>query len=278
MTNPAHMFGAKKRTDTPSLAVTTDRQMVIAADGSFRITVNGATPGPNNLKTPGGRITIGVRDILSDWTQRAALLQISRLDPAPPSPFHPADIRSNLLTDLPGYIRFWSAFPNIWMGGLQPNRFAPPKKRPGGWGFVSGLRFQLAPDEAAVVTTTQGPARYTGFQLIDPWMIAPDARRSQCCLNLTQATPDADGAYSYVIAGTDPGVANWLDTTGLHDGFGIMRWQNIPPDMTSDGLIRGMRVIKLADVPKLQGVALISPAQRRAQLAARIAGYDTRTS
>ena len=219
-----------------------------------------------------------MRDILSDWTQRAALLRIRRLDTAAPALFSPADIRAHLLADLPDYIRFWSAFPNIWMGGLKPNSFAQPKKRPGGWGFVAGLRFQLAPDEAAVVTTTQGPARYTGFQIIDPWMIAPDARHSQCCLNVTQATPDADGAFTYVIAQTDPGVANWLDTTGLHDGFGIMRWQNIPADMTSDGLIREYRVIKLADVPALQGVARITPAQRLQQLEARTIGYNTRTA
>jgi len=145
MTQPAHMFGPKKLTDTPSLAVTTDRQMAIAPDGSFRITVNGPAQGPNNLKTAGGRITIGVRDILSDWTQRAALLHIRRLDAASAVPVTPGDIRTHLLADLPGYIRFWSAFPNIWMGALKPNSFAQPKRRPGGWGFVAGLRFQLAP-------------------------------------------------------------------------------------------------------------------------------------
>lgn len=278
MTQPAHLFGPKKLTDTPSLAITTDRQMNIAPDGSFRITVNGPGPGSNNLKTPSGRVTIGVRDILSDWTQRAALLRIRRLDTVAPAQFSPADIRTHLLADLPGYIRFWSAFPDIWMGGLKPNSFAQPKKRPGGWGFVAGLRFQLAPDEAAAVTTTQGPALYTGFQIIDPWMIAPDARRHQCCLNLTQATPDADGAFTYVIAQTDPGVANWLDTTGLHDGFGIMRWQNIPADMTSDGLIRDYRVIKLADAPALPGIARITPEERRQQLAARVCGYNSRTA
>ena len=100
-------------------------------------------------------------------------------------------------------------------------------------------------------------------------MIAPDARRSQCCLNVSQATPDADGAFTYVIAQTDPGVANWLDTTGLHDGFGIMRWQNIPPEMTSVGLIREYRVINLADevAPRepAPGAALSRPILCRTQ-------------
>jgi len=163
------------------------------------------------------------------------------------------------------------------MGALKPNSFAAPKKCLGGCGFVAGLRFQLAPDEAAVVTTTQGAARYTGLQIIDPWMIAPDARRSRCSLNVTQATPNADGAFTYVIAQADPGVANWLDTPGLHDGFGIMRWQNIPADMTSDGLIHEYRVIKRADAAALPGIARVTAKQRRQQLAAR-ANYSSRTA
>ena len=49
--------------------------------------------------------------------------------------------------------------------------------RVGGWGFVAGLRYDLKADEALVVTTHNGGSRYTGFQLNDPWMIPPDARK-----------------------------------------------------------------------------------------------------
>jgi hypothetical protein len=164
------------------------------------------------------------------------------------------------------------------MGGLKPNSFARPMKRNSGWGFVSGLRFQLAPDQALVVTTTRGAARYTGFQLIDPWMIAPDARRFQCCLNLSQVTPDADGAVTYVISQTDPGVANWLDPAGLHDGLGIMRWQNIPAGLTGDGLVRDFRVVTPAQAQRLPGVARVTPEQRRRRLAQRVSAYNTRVT
>ena len=84
-------------------------------------------------------------------------------------------------------------------------------------------------------------------------MIAPDARQHQCSLNISQATPDADGACTYIIAATDPGVANWLDPARINDGFGILRWQNVPPDMTAQGLIRDLRVLSPADVAALRG-------------------------
>ncbi len=46
--------------------------------------------------------------------------------------------------------------------------------------------------------------------------------------------------------------------------------------MTNEGLMRGFRVIKLADVAKLPGVARVTPKQRQAQLAKRAAEWAYR--
>jgi hypothetical protein len=279
MTRPAQLAGLKKKShDIVSAAVTTDRQLNIAPDGTFRITVNGPGSGANHFATPPGRVTVGVRDVLSNWDECAAQLSIRRLDTRAPQPYGFADARRHLLEDLPGYAGFWAAFPDVWMGGLAPNSFKPPAKRPGGWGFLAGLRFQLEPDQAVIVTTAPGAAAYTGFQLVDPWMIAPDARRYQCCLNISQTAASADGTFTYVIALMDPGVANWLDPAGIHDGFGILRWQNIPPEMTADGLLRDFRVVSLTDIAKLPGLVPVTPEQRQRQLAARVVGYNNRVS
>ncbi len=96
--------------------------------------------------------------------------------------------------------------------------------RPGGWGFVAGLNLSLKADEAMLVTTDPAGSKYTGFQINDSWMIAPDARRYQVCLERSQTTPNADGTIGYVISKTDPLVAHWLDTEGMDDGIGILRW------------------------------------------------------
>jgi hypothetical protein len=162
------------------------------------------------------------------------------------------------------------------MGSLKPNTHAQPTARPGGWGFVAGLNFHLAPSQALLVTLSPGEAKYTGFQINDPWMIAPDARTRQVCLNKTQVTPNADGTVTYVISKSDPGAANWLDTAGLDDGLAIMRWQQVPPTMTNNGLIRDFRVLELSDVAAIKGLPRVGPRQRQIAVAARADAYNTR--
>jgi hypothetical protein len=253
-------------------------QFVVDRDGRFRITLGGEADGPNHLPLPAsGFCTVGVRDILSDWRLRACGLSIRRLDKVAAAPFGIAQVRELVLRDLEGYVAFWSRFPDIWFGGLKPNAHSQPQQRPGGWGFVAGLNFHLRPDEALVVTTSPGGARYTGVQLTDPWMIASDARQHQVSLNISQATPNADGTVTYVIAASDPGAANWLDTAGCHDGLGIIRWQAVPPGLTGQGLLHEVRVIKLGEVARLPGLPRVTPAERLARLAARKADYETRT-
>ena len=261
-------------------------QFVVARDGSFRISLGPeaetTTGAPNHVRIPpSGACIVGVRDILSDWSQRACRLTIRRLDRIDAPLFGIEQVRAAVHRDLAGYIRFWAHFPDIWFGGLKPNTHSAPMQRPGGWGYVAGLNYHLAPDEALVVTTDPGGAKYSGFQINDPWMMAPDARAKQVCLNGSQTTPNlggpnADGTVTYIIAASDPGAANWLDTTGYHDGLAIIRWQAIPADLKGDGLIRDFRVAKLAEVAAMQGLPRVSPAQRRARVAARKAAYETR--
>jgi hypothetical protein len=182
-----------------------------------------------------------------------------------------------VLDDLPGFIDFWAHFPEIWFGGLKANSISLPQGRNGGWGFVAGLRFDLDDDEAMLVRLDRQRAAYAGFQINDPWMIAPDARYYQVCLNNSQAVPNRDGTCSYVISRADPGVANWLDTTGLPRGIGIMRWQGTSADTDATKLIRECRVVKLADLAQMRDLPRVTPAQRRAAIAARLPAYSYRT-
>src|SRR3546814_18669496 len=72
-----------------------------------------------------------------------------------------------------------------------------------------------------------GGADYIGFQITDPWTLRPETVLRISSLNKTQAKPNPDGSYTYVIALQDPGVANWIDTAGLHEGWFQIRWQNV---------------------------------------------------
>ena len=66
---------------------------------------------------------------------------------------------------------------------------------------------------------------YQGFHLANLWGESLDYANHQSSLNGFQAERDADGALRATsIAHRDPGVANWLDTTGLPVGFMTFRW------------------------------------------------------
>ncbi len=259
-----------------TLAVFDERDLNVAPDGSFRFTIGGPSGAAKHVVTPPGPVSVGFRDSLSDWKQVPAQIQIRALDPIPPRPYDPDELRRRVVGRVGDYVRNWADFPHHWFGGLKPNTYGGPIGREGGWGFVAGLRFSLADDEALAVTLSRGNAGYTGFQVVDPWTIAADARGNLTSLNLAQAAPDRDGNYTYVIAKADPGVANWLDTTGLNDGFAVIRWQAPPAGATKDGLVRSFKVIKLADAAKLPGIARTTPAKRRAQLAQRAAEWALR--
>src|SRR3546814_10757370 len=63
----------------------------------------------------------------------------------------------------------------------------------GGWGYIAGGKFKLADDEALVITTTDGGADYTGFQITDPWTLRPETLLRTSSLNKTQARKSPDG-------------------------------------------------------------------------------------
>ena len=53
-----------------TLALMTDRDLALAPDGSFRITLGGKADGPNHIDLKPGVVVLGMRDMLSDWHQR----------------------------------------------------------------------------------------------------------------------------------------------------------------------------------------------------------------
>jgi hypothetical protein len=279
LTNPPKIDYAKKPDVVTTVAMVTDRDLAIESDGSFRITIGGPGARPNHLATAPGLLTIGVRDMMPDWDrQRPSRLSVRQIGGKPAKRAGYDEIRQHVLDDLSGYVEFWAPFPDIWFGGLSGNKIAEPKGRNGGWGFVNGLSFDFsAPDDALLVTLNPGAAAYTGFQIVDPWMIAPDAKKFQACLSSSQAAQSADGSRTYVISMTNPGVANWLDTAGLHQGLGIMRWQAVPKDMTSQGLVRDFKLVKHADLAKMPELARVTPDQRQAALRVRAMAYANRT-
>jgi hypothetical protein len=179
---------------------------------------------------------------------------------------------------MPVWVRFWCGFKDDFLGYPQPNKLVGPNGRPGGWGFLAGGRFQLADDEALIVTTTAEGANYTGFQISDPWTISPDPVTRLASLNKSQALPNADATTVYVLSASDPGVHNWIDTVGLREGWMLLRWQGVPPAADPARLIGSVRIAKLdhLDAALPPGTPMADLRGRSAQIKARIAEHALR--
>jgi hypothetical protein len=103
--------------------------------------------------------------------------------------------------------------------------------------------FELAEDEALVVTLTPPVCDFWNFQLANYWLESLDYRFRKVHVNKHTAATREDGSVEIVVAAEDPGHPNWLDTCGHRRGTMCVRWIRAEshPDPQA-------RVVKLTDL------------------------------
>jgi hypothetical protein len=160
--------------------------------------------------------------------------------------------------------RYVNCFPGTNFGGAaagaQPHQWAS-----------CGV-FHLRDDEALLIEVFPPDARYWSFHLGNLWCETLDLDR-QTSLNGHQAVLDRDAGFRAVVAASDPGVPNWLDSLGRPQGSMVCRWN------TADRFpVPECRVVKLASLRDQlpPETARVSPEERRARLDARREGLRRR--
>lgn len=139
--------------------------------------------------------------------------------------------------------------------------------------------FQLADDQALVVTIDPGSADYFTVPVYSDWTTTTDFWNQQTSLNNEQARRNPDGTYTVVISPTDTGVYNWISTGGLNQGIIAARFQRIDPDSSNTPRIIGQQVVPVSEVAALlpdDPNYFVTVEQRAEQIARRKAGYDQR--
>lgn len=257
--------------------------MQVDADGRFIITIDSdpANGRPNHLRAPAeGKSLLIVRDLFTNWTtQNPVALEIERIGgPAvvpPPSEDQIAKRAAALLSKIAPY---WVAYDNQYVFTKKANQIVPPRVRPGGRGFSTSGHFSLADDQAWVITLAPLGALSLGFQLTDPWGVAYDYVDRTSSLNTTQAKPNADGSYTFVISKKDPGVYNWLDPEDHAAGIYAVRWQSLPAGAKAEDAVLGSKIVALHQLKRElpAGTLFVTPAARKAQRAERARSYARR--
>lgn len=209
-----------------------DRELEIATDGGFEWRF-----------TPSAPAQLVIREVYGDWSQRRGTLSIRRPDTAgtAPPPVTRQVIEKRYASagkQLVNRVKTWLQFPQWFYLNLPANTLVAPRLTPGGLAtqYSSAGHFDLTPDQALVITIPVSDAPYLGFQLGSMWYISLDYINHQTSLNAAQAQADPDGKVRIVVAERNPGVANWVETTGHRKGFLQFRWQRVSREMgAADG-------------------------------------------
>ena len=274
-----------------SLSAFDDREIEVAADGTFELRFGPATGahGQNRFTLGPGSAMLLVREVYSDWaSEERGSISIRRADRAGCAPPVPDLATMEKRYRVAGKIllsrlRTFLAFPEWFYLKLPVNTMTEPRRTPGGLAsqFSSAGHFELDEDQAMVVTVPaagKDVAPYQGIQLGSMWYVSLDYINHQTSLTADQARADPDGMLRFVISERDPGVANWLECTGHRRGYVQIRWQRLTRDLGPDDGPRA-EVVKFADLPGAlphHERARVTPGEYAARIAARQAAVAAR--
>jgi hypothetical protein len=251
------------------------------ADGTLEIVVGPDEHPGNWLPTdPRARI-LTIRQYQYEWEHdRVASFSIERLDtrgvPAPePTPADVAEAINRAARWVERSLHYWARH-STRDGGAPPNEIGPPATPPGGAPHIAYAagQWSLGPDESLLVTTDLPDADYWCWVAhSQPWFDSGDFASRSTSRNHAQVRVDADGRVRLVLAHTDPGAPNWIDTSGRPSGMLAYRLigARTKPTPTT-------QVVRLADLrSELPGDhPVVDSATRREELARRRAAVLAR--
>jgi hypothetical protein len=274
--------------DVPdSLSAFDDREIEIAADGTFELRF-----GPARDDAPDDYFVLGpraamllVREVWSDWTAEPGTIAIQRADRIGAAPELADEVKlgkryNAAAKTLVQQLKTFLQFPEWFYLKLPVNTMTEPRLTPGGLAtqYSSAGHYELADDEALIVTVPASDAPYQGFQLGTMWYLSMDFANHQTSLTADQARQDPDGMLRFVVSEQDPGLANWLECTGHPRGYLQIRWQRTSREFTeADGpTVQKVRFDELAQRLPHHETARMTPDEWRARIAARQAAVARR--
>ncbi len=235
----------------------------VEPDGSFEILIAPEKPeGYSGNFLLGKRVSQGkehvgrfltCRELFHDWANEDLLdLEILRLgcEETPRAPIDEAGAVEMMRTVgeiTNNQMRFWNVFytqlletygkTEIGLSAEGERPFMPVNdmNAPNALGIATGGGqstniyaggvYQLGPEEALIIES-EVPVEpsFLGFHLSNLWGESLDFESHQSSLNPALMEINADGVYRWVVANRDPGVPNWLDTTGIAHGFLTVRY------------------------------------------------------
>jgi hypothetical protein len=250
-------------------------------DGHLELIVGGPEVPGNWIPLTEEAVYVNVRQFVADWEHDAiAVLTIERLDTTQAATNVTPSTIASALDKAATWIEASVAFWNMYSDGIKAmtpiNEFTAPNRPAGGAvNMVHGAcQWNLEPHQALVVEFDEPVATYWSIQTyMLHWLQPLDFANRVTSLNDGQVHLDADGKVRVVISSVDPGVQNWLDTSGLTQGLCSYRWVRASTEPTPTAI--------LVDVTDAQAhlpdtTPKFGPRDRHEQIAARRRGVARR--
>jgi hypothetical protein len=206
------------------------REIEVAPDGTFEITLS-REPKPGNwMRLDDDARCVITREYYFDRSRdRRAEFAIERVGTVEPPPPLDDEAMAARLRDVAAFVSATLAM--VPMRADRFNEYAEPFRftvHHPSWGTPDNTYarcfYRLAPDEALVIEGEMVPCVYWGVQLWNIFMQSLDYRYHRCSINNRQAGVEPGDRFRVVVAHEDPGVPNWLDTTGHEIGAVFVRW------------------------------------------------------
>ena len=244
------IIGYTPITDMRMITGTNSQNINIEENGDFEVYLSAKPHDGNWLQLEPDANNIIIRQLFDDWENaQSGWLEIINLTTLnqPPAPLTGNDLQEQLLsaTKLVSGIRqtLTLATRVLFSVKIGDNELLAPK--PGRLAMtdpsqVTALgHFKLEPNQALITTFAKTDCAFTNIQLANAWQESLDYTNHQSHLNSHSTHVDTDNQIRYVIAAKDPGVPNWLDTTGLSEGSIFARWTHCEkhPDTVSNQVV-----------------------------------------
>ncbi|KAE8346501.1 hypothetical protein BDV24DRAFT_176427 [Aspergillus arachidicola] len=262
--------------------------LIVGSDGSYTITINSSAADgqTNHIQSTSSAVQLLIRNNLGDWNSETP--DNITVQAVSNTTGHDAITSAKIISDAIWNLQESIVDYGVGALGLKTtinavNTLSAPSQSSSLGTLTSQAssfgHFNLTAEEALVATLTPGEADYFVFPVTNPWMITVDPGSSLVSLNSKQAVANANGTYTFVVSLDDPGVYNWVNTTGLHEGTIMARWQGLNTSSSSaDSLAIDIQVVALSDLASVlpEETRYVTAEERAAQLNQRATAYSQR--
>ena len=243
----------------------------VDAEGRFEVLISATRPEGHNgawweLRPAANRLLL--RLVAQDWANEVSpTLALERIDRPLARGRVPAAVLEQRLRAMPVAMGFLGPMFVERVEQTRAEGFVHRFKVPD-FSNIGGLEgqfyyetvYDLADDEALLIETeVPDVCPYRSLILTNGLYETTDWINNHASLNGAQAPLDRDGRWRVVVSARDPGVANWLDTSGYPSGMIQGRWTHCSANPVPE-----ITLVKLADLPAHlpADVARITPQQR----------------